>query len=208
MPLADKSTKIDPAADPGLVPVSALPGVGPKLEAALARIDITRVQDLWFHLPLRYEDRTRLTPIRDLRIGESAQVEGIIEAVERGFRFRPQLRVVISDDERTMLTLRFFTFRRAQVDQLTPGSRLRCYGQVRHGTHGPEIVHPQYQRLSATDNMVEEALTPVYPTTEGLGQKRISGLIAHAVYAGHRYARELEEPAAAGVPFKRHFHTE
>ncbi len=181
MPQADISTKAESAADPGLVPVSALSGVGPKLEAVLERIGIARVQDLWFHLPLRYEDRTRLTPIRDLRIGESAQVEGIIEAVERGFRFRPQLRVVISDDERTMLTLRFFTFRRTQVDQLTPGSRLRCYGQIRHGAHGPEIVHPQYQRLATTGNEVEEALTPVYPTTEGLGQKRISSLIGLAL---------------------------
>lgn len=181
MPIAINTTKADPAGDPGLAPVSGLSGVGPKLAAALARIGVTRVQDLWFHLPLRYEDRTRLTPIRDLRMGESAQVEGVIEAVERGFRFRPQLRVVISDDERSMLTLRFFTFRRAQVDQLTPGSRLRCYGQIRHGAHGPEIVHPQYQRLSAADSTVEEALTPVYPTTEGLGQKRISSLIAQAL---------------------------
>ncbi|HET9032018.1 MAG TPA: ATP-dependent DNA helicase RecG, partial [Dokdonella sp.] len=132
-------------------------------------------------LPLRYEDRTRLTPIRDLQIGESAQIEGVIEAAERGFRFRPQLRVVISDDERTMLTLRFFTFRRSQVDQLTPGTRLRCYGQVRHGAHGPEIVHPQYQRILAGEHAVEEALTPIYPTTEGLGQKRIASLVAQAL---------------------------
>lgn len=181
MPLADKSTKTDSAADPGLVPVSALPGVGPKLEAALARIDITRIQDLWFHLPLRYEDRTRLTPIRDLRIGEFAQVEGTIEAVERGFRFRPQLRVVISDDARTMLTLRFFNFRRTQVEQLNPGTRLRCYGQIRHGTHGPEIVHPQYQRVADVGAKVEETLTAIYPVTEGLGQKRLSSLIELAL---------------------------
>ena len=181
MPLADKSTKTDSAADPGLVPVSALPGVGPKLEAALARIDITRIQDLWFHLPLRYEDRTRLTPIRDLRIGESAQVEGTIEAVERGFRFRPQLRVVISDDARTMLTLRFFNFRRTQVEQLNPGTRLRCYGQIRHGTHGPEIVHPQYQRVADVGAQVEETLTAIYPVTEGLGQKRLTTLVELAL---------------------------
>jgi len=151
------------------------------LEAALTRIGIARVQDLWFHLPLRYEDRTHLTPIRDLRVGESAQVEGVIEAVERGFRFRPQLRVVITDDERSMLCLRFFSFRRAQIEQLTPGTRLRCFGLVRHGAHGPEIVHPQYQRLAAEGSMVEECLTPVYPTTEGLGQKRIASLIHHAL---------------------------
>ena len=168
-------------ADAGLDPVSALPGVGPVLAAALQRIGITRIQDLWFHLPLRYEDRTRLTPIRDLRVGESAQVEGTIEAVERGFRFRPQLRVVITDDGRSMLCLRFFNFRRAQVEQLQPGTRLRCFGMVRHGAHGPEIVHPQYQRLAAAGAAVAESLTPIYPTTEGLGQKRLASLIALAL---------------------------
>ena len=168
-------------ADAGLDPVSALPGVGPVLAAALERIGITRIQDLWFHLPLRYEDRTRLTPIRDLRVGESAQVEGTIEAVERGFRFRPQLRVVITDDGRSMLCLRFFNFRRAQVEQLQPGTRLRCFGMVRHGAHGPEIVHPQYQRLAAAGVAVAESLTPIYPTTEGLGQKRLASLIALAL---------------------------
>ncbi|MEP6881734.1 MAG: ATP-dependent DNA helicase RecG [Dokdonella sp.] len=181
MPRNDKNAEVDWSTDPGLGPVGGIPGVGPKLEVALAKLGISRLQDLWFHLPLRYEDRTRLTPIRDLRVGESAQVEGVIEAVEQGFRFRPQLRVVISDDTRSMLTLRFFTFRRAQVDQLTPGSRLRCYGQIRHGANGPEIVHPQYQRLSAEGGGVEEALTPVYPATEGLGQKRISTLIGQAL---------------------------
>jgi ATP-dependent DNA helicase RecG len=180
MPRAVKNAQLNSDADPGLLPVSTLPGVGPVLEAALQRIGIGRVQDLWFHLPLRYEDRTRLTPIADLRIGESAQVEGTIEAVERGFRFRPQLRVVISDDARTMLTLRFFTFRRTQVDQLVPGTRLRCFGQVRHGAQGPEIVHPQYQRVSSGAS-VEATLTPVYPMTEGLGQKRIATLVAHAL---------------------------
>ena len=181
MPRVSSGPKRAEPADPGLAPVSSLPGVGPVLEAALTRIGIARVQDLWFHLPLRYEDRTHLTPIRDLRVGESAQVEGVIEAVERGFRFRPQLRVVITDDERSMLCLRFFSFRRAQIEQLTPGTRLRCFGLVRHGAHGPEIVHPQYQRLAAEGSMVEECLTPVYPTTEGLGQKRIASLIHHAL---------------------------
>ena len=181
MPRTEKKGLVDSAADPGLESVSALPGVGPALEVALSRIGITRIQDLWFHLPLRYENRTRLTPIRDLRIGESAQVEGTIEAVERSFRFRPQLRVVISDDARTMLTLRFFNFRRSQVEQLNPGTRLRCYGQIRHGTHGPEIVHPQYQRVTGAGTEVEETLSAIYPATEGLGQKRLTSLIELAL---------------------------
>ena len=81
----------------GLAKLTSLPGVGPALSKSLERLGLLHVQDLWFHLPLRYEDRTRITPIADLRPGESALVEGTIEAIERGFRFRPQLRIAISD---------------------------------------------------------------------------------------------------------------
>lgn len=170
------------AADPGLEPVAALAGVGPSLARALDRLGLARVQDLWFHLPLRYEDRTRVTPIRELRIGESAQVIGVVEAVERGFRYRPQLRVAIGDDSRATLTLRFFHFNRAQAEQFVPGARFLCYGEIRHGAHGPEIVHPAYRRLLGdADATTEERLTPIYPTTEGLGQKRLAGVIARAL---------------------------
>ena len=106
MPQPLRSTSQAPTADPGLLPVSSLPGVGPALAETLARLGLERVQDLWFHLPLRYEDRTHVTPIRELRAGESAQVVGVVEAVERGFRYRPQLRVAIGDDSRATLMLR------------------------------------------------------------------------------------------------------
>jgi len=168
--------------DPGATPVSALPGVGPALAETLARLGLERVQDLWFHLPLRYEDRTRVTAIADLRPGERAQVEGVVEAVDRGFRYRPQLKVAITDDSRQTLVLRFFHFNRSQSEQLKPGTRLLCYGEVRQAMQGLEMVHPQYQRLSGDEPAtVDELLTPVYPTTEGLGQKRLAGVIAKAL---------------------------
>ena len=107
--------------DPGALPVGTLPGVGPALAETLKKLGLERVHDLWFHLPLRYEDRTQVTPIRDVRIGESAQVIGTVEAVERGFRYRPQLRVAIGDESRATLILRFFHFNRSQADQLAPG---------------------------------------------------------------------------------------
>jgi len=169
-----------PVSDAGLAPVTTLPGVGPALAQVLARLGLERVQDLWFHLPLRYEDRTRVTPIRELRIGGSAQVEGVVEAVERGFRYKPQLRVAISDASQATLTLRFFHFNRAQAEQFAPGARMLCYGEVRHGMHGPEMVHPEYRRISG-EVVTEDRLTPVYPTTEGLGQKRVAGIVARAL---------------------------
>ncbi|HWU51379.1 MAG TPA: OB-fold nucleic acid binding domain-containing protein, partial [Tahibacter sp.] len=166
----------------GLQPLTGLPGVGPALRETLARLGMTVLQDLWFHLPLRYEDRTRLVPIADLREGESAQVEGVVDAVQRGFRGRPQLRVALSDGSQETLVLRFFHFRGAQADQLKPGARLRCYGEVRRGQNSLEMVHPQYQRLSDdAPAAVEETLTPVYPITEGLGQRRLGTLIQQAL---------------------------
>ncbi len=162
--------------------MTTLPGVGPALAATLQRLGLNTPQDLWFHLPLRYEDRTRITPIRDLRAGEPAQVEGFVEAIEKGFRYRPQLRVAIGDASQQTLLLKFFHFSSAQVNQLAVGTRLRCFGEVRYGANGLEMVHPQYQRLAAdAGSAVDERLTPVYPTTEGLGQKRLAGVIARAL---------------------------
>lgn len=180
--MARGATPVPGSSDPGLAPITDLPGVGPALALALERLGLTRIQHLWFHLPLRYEDRTRVTPIGDLRPGISALIEGRVEAVERGFRYRPQLRVAIGDGSRATLILRFFHFRGAQMAQLAPGTRLRCYGEVRLGGNGLEIVHPQYQRLAEDEiGGVEASLTPIYPTTEGLGQKRLAGVVARAL---------------------------
>ncbi|MEO8673594.1 MAG: ATP-dependent DNA helicase RecG [Tahibacter sp.] len=163
-------------------PVTGLPGVGPALAMALTRLGIERIQDLWFHLPLRYEDRTRVVSIADLRVGDSAQIEGCIEAVERTFRRRAQLQVAIADASQQTVVLRFFHFNANQVKLLSVGSRLRCYGEIRHGAQGLEMVHPQYERLpDGSVSEMAELLTPIYPTTEGLGQKRLAGLIQRAL---------------------------
>ena len=170
------------APDAAMRPATSLPGVGPALASTLARLGLNTLQDLWFHLPLRYEDRTRLTAIRDLRNGDTAQVEGRVEAIERGFRYRPQLRIAISDDSHATLLLRFFHFNAAQVNQLAIGTRLRCFGEVRQGSNSLEMVHPQYRRIAENAEVgVDERLTPVYPVTEGLGSARLAGVIARAL---------------------------
>jgi ATP-dependent DNA helicase RecG len=170
----------EPATDIGERKLSTLRGVGPALELALSRLGIERVQDLWFHLPLRYEDRTRLTPIRELVPGAPAQVEGVVAACERSFRFRPQLRLAITDASAGTLLLRFFHFRTAQAEQLAPGTRLRVYGDVRAGPQGLEMVHPGYQRIDG-EAVPDEALSPVYPLTEGVGQQRLARLVQQAL---------------------------
>ena len=180
---AQKPQLATPSVDErGNCPVATLGGIGPALVESLARLGLHRVQDLWFHLPLRYEDRTHLTPLADLRPGMRAQVVGRVEAVEKGFRYRPQLKVAIGDGVMQTLLLRFFHFNRAQAEQFRLGTRLLCYGEVRQSNVGLEMVHPQYRRLEDDASVaLDEQLTPVYPTTEGLGQKRLGNIIAKAL---------------------------
>ncbi len=158
-----------PALTPaGATQLSSLPGIGPKVAEKLAARGLLTLQDLWLQLPRQYEDRTRITPIRGLQPGVAVQVEGTVEAVERGFRYRPMLRVAIGDESRATLVLRFFHFRPAQVAQFAPGTRVRCYGTPRAGQHGLEIVHPSY-RVLAHEAELGEQLDPVYPAIEGIG---------------------------------------
>ncbi|MEP6906973.1 MAG: ATP-dependent DNA helicase RecG [Pseudoxanthomonas sp.] len=159
-----------------------LVGVGPRVAEKLAARGLLTLQDLWLHLPLRYEDRTQLTPIRDLQPGVAAQVEGRVEAVERGFRYRPVLRVAIGDDSHATLVLRFFHFRAAQVAQFAPGTRVRCYGTPKPGQQGLEIVHPSYRVIGDVDApTLGDELDPIYPVVEGIGPASMRKLVAQAL---------------------------
>ncbi|MFZ6696330.1 ATP-dependent DNA helicase RecG [Stenotrophomonas acidaminiphila] len=166
----------------GETPVTVLAGVGPAVAAKLQARGIGSLQDLWLHLPLRYEDRTRLSAIATLQPGSAAQVEGRVVAVERGFRYRPMLRVAVEDDSRGTLVLRFFHFRAAQVAQFAVGARLRCYGTPRPGQHGLEIVHPSYRMLGDGEEAgLGDALDPVYPVVDGIGPATLRRLIGQAL---------------------------
>ncbi|HSR64944.1 MAG TPA: OB-fold nucleic acid binding domain-containing protein, partial [Xanthomonadaceae bacterium] len=168
-------------AEAGETPLTRLPGVGPRVAGKLAARGLLTLQDLWLQLPRQYEDRTRLTPIRALQAGVAAQVEGVVEAVDRGFRYRPMLRVALGDDSRATLVLRFFHFRAAQVAQFAPGTRVRAYGTPRAGQHGLEIVHPSYRVLDADGGDLGDALDPVYPAIEGTGPAALRKLIGLAL---------------------------
>nr|WP_255681967.1 ATP-dependent DNA helicase RecG [Luteimonas sp. BDR2-5] len=171
----------------GDVPLATLPGIGPKVAERFAARGLTRIGDLWLHLPRQYEDRTRLTPLRALRSGVASQVEGEVVAVERGFRRRPMLRVAIDDGSGASLVLRFFHFRAAQVAQFAVGARVRVYGTPRPGQQGLEIVHPSYSVLdpaapgSQNGDSLGDALDPVYPALEGIGPATLRRLIGQAL---------------------------
>ncbi len=157
-----------------------LKGVGPALEKKLAAIGITSIQDLLFHLPLRYEDRTRITLTARARVGEYMQFEGEVTSCELQFGKRRSLRCSLRDSSGS-ITLRFFHFSAAQKESLSVGTQLRVYGEVKHGRAGFELFHPEYKPLSQANQEVADTLTPIYPTTEGLMQPRLRSIIGQAV---------------------------
>ncbi len=131
---------------------------------------VRSIQALLFHLPLRYQDRTRLTPIGALQLGQDVVIEGNIVAADVAFGRRRSLVCRLQDGSGTT-TLRFFHFSAAQKQQLSPGTRLRCFGEARRGSGGLEFYHPEYRILQGDEPVpVEERLTPIYPSTEGLAQ--------------------------------------
>ncbi|MDD3518714.1 MAG: ATP-dependent DNA helicase RecG [Chromatiales bacterium] len=156
-------------------PLTRLRGVGPALAGRLERIGLATVGDLLFHLPLRYQDRTRLVPLGALRPGDEALVEGEIEHAEVQLRGRRALLVRVADGTGA-ITLRFFHFNATQREGLTRGTRLRLFGEARLGPLGIEMIHPEYQRLTAAGEPVQAHLTAFYPATEGVSQATLRRL--------------------------------
>jgi ATP-dependent DNA helicase RecG len=164
-----------------LIPTTRLKGVGPKLAEKLAALDIHNVQDILFHLPLRYQDRTRITPIAALQPSVDAVIEGEIKAADIVFGRRRSLVCRLQDGTGT-ITLRFFHFSAAQKQSLSAGKQLRCYGEARRGASGLELYHPEYQLINSENPMaMEQSLTPIYPSSEGLSQTMWRKLLQQAL---------------------------
>jgi len=161
--------------------VSELKGVGAALEQRLHNLGIYNLQDLLFHLPLRYQDRTRVMPIGSVRPGDECVIEGKVQLADVSNGRRRSLLCRIQDGTGS-ITLRFFHFSAAQKNNLNPGVQVRCFGEARTGPSSLEMVHPEYRKLDS-DLLVplEETLTPVYPTTEGLHQGRLRALTEQAL---------------------------
>ncbi len=173
--------KSDDHRDAATIPVTEFKGVGAAVAQKLARLGLETVQDVLFHLPLRYEDRSRVVPIGAVRPGQRVTVEGEVEHSETVFRGRRRLLCHVRDGTGG-LGLRFFHFSRAQAAGLARGARIRCFGEARLGSGGIEMVHPEY-RLLRDDSPLEtvDHLTPVYPTTEGVQQGRLRYLTDQAL---------------------------
>ncbi|MEK6730938.1 MAG: ATP-dependent DNA helicase RecG [Pseudomonadota bacterium] len=173
---------------------SVLKGVGPSLLAKLQKLGIETIQDLLFHLPRAYQDRTRIMPLRHIRPGQVVAIEAAVKSSEVLFRGRRQLICLLSDGT-GFLTVRFFHFNRSQYEHLKTGFRLRCFGEVRFGKNGHEMIHPEYVGIRDDQPaLVEEYLTPVYPTTEGISQYSWRRLQSQALQLIDRGMQELLPP--------------
>lgn len=163
------------------------------LKTKLAKLGIHRDFDLVLHLPLRYEDETRLTPIAEAHEGAPVQVEGTVIDSQIAYRPRRQL-ICRIEDASGLLHLRFLNFYGSQAKALAPGARVRAFGEARPGFFGAEMIHPRY-RLVRAGMPLPEALTPIYPTTAGLPQATLRRRIAEALAQC-----ELDETLPADIP--------
>ncbi len=161
--------------------VTVLRGVGPSLTDKLARLHITSIRDLLFHLPTRYQDRTRRTAIGSLIPRTEVVIEGSVEVVQVLFGRRRSLVVRLSDGTGAVI-LRFFHFNRSQQIRFAKDRRFRCYGEVRRGAQSLEMVHPECQIIDPDSPLpLADRLTPIYPSTEGLHQARLRKIIDQCV---------------------------
>lgn len=158
-------------------PLSRGPGIGPRAMERCARLGLSTLRDMLLHVPLRYQDRTRVTPIAALRSGDQRLIQGCIEHQHIMGKRQGTLQLLVTDASGT-LPIRFFHFTEAQRRGLQAGQCLRCFGEARAGTMGLEMTHPEYQLIDLERvPPLPEHLTPVYPTTEGLAQQQLRRLV-------------------------------
>jgi len=174
-------------------PLTRLPGVGPKVAEKLHKLQLHSVQDVLFHLPYKYQDRTRITPIGSLRPNSEALVQAQVLLAQVKLGKRRSLLVRIGDGS-GQLTLRFFHFNKEQQDSFQPGRQLRVFGEARRGANSLEIVHPEYRFVQNEEfQPVDSALTPIYPATEGFRQTTLRKMADHALALMNNRRERLQE---------------
>lgn len=183
------------------IPLADLSGVGKATVERLSRLGIFNVQDLLLHFPMRYEDRTKITPLKDLAVGEYCSIEAQVVKAEVKFARRPMLLVTLSDNSGQMI-MRFFNFNAGMHKSFIEGSRVRAFGEIKLGRGVMEMNHPEYQILNSGQSFqVAEFLTPIYPSTEGISQNMWRKLISQAIEILKKSAVEELLPTTCN-PFK------
>ena len=174
--------------------VTALSGVGPKTQAELRNLGIETCLDLLLHLPIRYQDRSKITPIDQLLVGEEALIEGTILSTSLSYRGRRSLECIIQDEQKEM-TLRFFFFNKHQQAALTQGTWIRAFGAAKKWGKSITMIHPEYKTFRDKPDSPDQKLTPVYSLTKGITQNKLRGLAVSMT--------KLEWPQEGGVPYQK-----
>ena len=174
--------------------VTALSGVGPKTQAELRNLGIETCLDLLLHLPIRYQDRSKITPIDQLLVGEEALIEGTIVSTSLSYRGRRSLECIIQDEEKEM-TLRFFFFNKNQQAALNQGTWIRAFGATKQWGKSITMIHPEYKTFRDKPDSPDQKLTPIYSLTKGITQNKLRGLAVSMT--------KLEWPQEGGVPYQK-----
>ena len=174
--------------------VTALSGVGPKTQAELRNLGIETCLDLLLHLPIRYQDRSKITPIDQLLVGEEALIEGTIVSTSLSYKRRRSLECIIQDEGKEM-TLRFFFFNKHQQAALTQGTWIRAFGATKQWGKSITMIHPEYRTFRDKPDSPDQKLTPVYSLTKGITQNKLRGLAVSMT--------KLEWPQEGGVPYQK-----
>ena len=174
--------------------VTALSGVGPKTQAELRNLGIETCLDLLLHLPIRYEDRSKITPIDQLLVGEEALIEGTILSTSLSYRGRRSLECIIQDEQKEM-TLRFFFFNKHQQAALNQGTWIRAFGATKQWGKSITMIHPEYKTFRDKPDSPDQKLTPIYSLTKGITQNKLRGLAVSMT--------KLEWPQEGGVPYQK-----
>ena len=181
-------------------PLTVLSGIGPGSAAKLARLGLATVGDLILHLPFRYQDRTRSVPFDELAVGMECLVTGQVLEASLAYGRRRSLTARIGDDYGS-LTVRFFHFASSQRNAMKPGRWMRCFGEVRSGPTGLEMVHPEYRMHEDEPGPVGPQLAPIYRATQGLASARIRAWAAAAL----DYCEDVDLATLEGREFPQLF---
>ncbi|MDK8755473.1 ATP-dependent DNA helicase RecG [Acinetobacter radioresistens] len=160
--------------------VHQLQGVGTASAALLEKLNIFTTDDLLFHLPRDYEDRSTIIPMNQLVVGRSYLLEGTVSSIDFPPGKRKSMAVLLEDDF-GKVTLRFYHIYKALIDKMRSGNRLRVFGEVRVGARGLELYHPEIQQINAQTALPKTRLTAIYPSTEGLTQAKLREYVRQAL---------------------------
>jgi RecG-like helicase len=180
------------------IPIRQISGVSEAATQQLEKLNLLTSHDLLFHLPRDYEDRSTIINIQQAHVGRTVLLQGEVKSVDFPAGKRKSMAVLLQDGT-GKITLRFYHFYKALIEQLAMGQMVRVFGEVRLGSRGLEIYHPEIQNVNDQVPQPKQQLTAIYPTTDGLKQQKLRQIIDYCL---KHYANDLPELIPEGLAKK------